>query len=332
MPTVKNYDKWVQYNRPAKQGEVNVRAELLKNNSTDDYAIIFDNSFDLVDAAMSNIKCRPYFNGNGSWRFGSIRVDGSWAYGSDPQIKNINDLYKHMSQGLGSTYANKIYDKERALLANQFPELAQLQEVGMSIKRRRVWREDGDELDIDRYMNGDFEQWTSMRKTMGAKRTCTIVYEAGTSAGTSADTFVKSMASLVALSDIVESAGIATEIIIAYTSKNLGDYERNKTIAVKAKNIGEQIDVQRLLSLSSGGLLRSYIFAIYENMSVNDKPTSFYGTAIDIADKINLFGDLWGADIHVQGGDAFTNPQKMKVLIENIVKIFGLQTDDALMI
>lgn len=325
----KNRERWVQWNRPPHENEIKVNAELLitkepaQYSRFHDYAIIFDSARDLVDAIHNNVNDGHYVKGNGSWRKGEMGMNGNWSYGSDPEIQDLNQLDKFLLSGRASSRTMKAYDKELDRLRTQFPELQRLKEVGIANRRRRVWREEGDELDIDRYMNGDVEQWSSMRRASSVKRTCTIVYESGTSCGTEADSFAQSMATLAALVEIVESSGISTELVIAFTSNKRGDYEHHKTIAVKAKNCDERFDVNRLLSMSSSGMFRGHIFGIIENMCHNDTPSWSYGTAISIEEKRRAFGDLWGADIHVQGSDNFNNKDNIKFIINEVMKVIG---------
>lgn len=328
---IKNRDKWVTWNRPEKKNEIPVRAELLMTKDAlpsgkRDYAIIFDQASDVVDALNNNINSPMNgLNGNGSWRTGSMYFNGQWAFGTDKEIQNCVDLNRQLALGTGSTWANGIYDAEVKRLRDEFPALQELKEVGVTNKRRRVWREEGDELDIDRYMNGDVEQWTSVRRAAGVKKTCTIVYESGTSCGTDPNSFVKSMATLAAISDIVEASGISSEIIVAFTSHQYGYDEGDKTIAVKVKNFEEQLDVQRLLSMSSAGFFRCHLFGIIENMAHNDKASSSYGTAMNLKDKKAKFSELWGADVHVQGSDNFNNKDNIEVIIADIAKAVGIE-------
>ncbi len=132
--------------------------------------------------------------------------------------------------------------------------------VGTSTKRRRVRREEGSELDIDRVMVGDPTCWET-RIRGKKKKLIRLAVQFGYVAGASEATFIRGGAMAAAAADVLGRLGYAVQIDgISWGVKDGTEY----VVTVRLKNPNEPLDPRNLLVTGLQGMSRCYEFAIYD--------------------------------------------------------------------
>jgi hypothetical protein len=97
-----------------------------------------------------------------------------------------------------------------------------------SVRRRRVWSDQGDALDIHRVYSGQLDTaWTrTVRSPANARILQTVVVDSLDSGGVSADVIFWRGAAVVTLADRLQAAGYAVEVVSAWTGKVSSTGER----------------------------------------------------------------------------------------------------------
>lgn len=189
------------------------------------------------------------------------RTNPDWAYGS---ARSSAQTQEQLRKGQPSEAAYQRYSEIRGALAT---DIADLSMRAVSGARRRCYGDDGDEVDIDRFVTGDPACFTSRRP--GAKRRLVrLGFEICNAAVVSEDAFVETVSAACAAVDLLEKLGYAVEVhCVASTSAD--DHEGADVLAVSAivKHSFQPLDPGELLVCSLPGLLRDYVFSVWDVMT-----------------------------------------------------------------
>lgn len=153
---------------------------------------------------------------------------------------SVRDVEKAAFEILESGWAEgveKMRKLERASAAFDFPP-------PVSIKRRQVWSDDGDDLDSDRYYAGRFEDmWRgAKRRVVMTQQVISLIVPWGGISNVSADELQYNGLAVMLLSDILEEAGYSTEIIGA-SGVTLGGPHVLRYVVAKRPGEPLQLDV-----------------------------------------------------------------------------------------
>ena len=234
-------------------------------SSHKDFIIIFDSGHDLVECFEKNFS---FTGGSGAYR-NTLSVtanrtrENSWTFGSDATTHDKTAEYLHAG-AMPMKYLD-LYEKTVFELYQRFPELNDLNAVAISKKRRKCHSDDGDELDIDRYMTGDPCMFVKKTRSNVVKRCIKLYVEIGVSVGTSTETIVKNVIYAIALTDIIERAGISVEMYFGAITVPARENIYSIGVMCKAKAADEPIDTARLLSFALPGFYRQFVFGIWNN-------------------------------------------------------------------
>jgi len=119
-----------------------------------------------------------------------------------------------------------------------------------SRRRVRKWREDGDELNIDRYRLGYDTPWRSMhRKLKSACGLVEVICSWGESCGATVEQLQWSGAAALALTDLLEKADYSVELALVAA---MGGYHTVGTslVRVDLKRMGELVNLESLASVA----------------------------------------------------------------------------------
>lgn len=117
-----------------------------------------------------------------------------------------------------------------------------------SRRRVRKWREDGDELNIDRYRLGYDTPWRSMhRRLKRAPGLIEIVSSWGESCGATAEQLKWSGAAALALTDLLEKADYSVELALVAT---MADACSTSLVRVDLKRMGEVLNLETLAAVA----------------------------------------------------------------------------------
>jgi hypothetical protein len=142
--------------------------------------------------------------------------------------------------------------------------------MGVSTRRRRVRSDVGDNVNVDKWLSGDFNCWDTTRRD--ARRLKVNLGIGGSlSCGNDESEFAKICATAAAAADLLSLLGYSVEINYAAMFHTGGDFKllsehkiEQLMILAPLKREGETLDVQRLLACAAPGLLRAVGFSEWE--------------------------------------------------------------------
>lgn len=315
MNTHLNTENWKMWEKANKRPNENTNYAGWQDTQNN-RVVLYDSGADLVEAAEHNSKTKAW---TGEYTKLADDVADQWTYGK--HFPTLNLTKKALEEGrLAEIYLEQI-ESMREEIYSRFPQLQTLNEVAMTKRRRRRFSEDGDELDIDRYMCGDPCMFMHMPKTETKGRVARIFLDIAVSCGTDSMTITKNVLFGLCMCDIIERAGIMIEIIIGASSLRPTNDTRYYTVACMAKHADEPLDLQRVLSFSLPGFFRNYIFANWTHVN-NGHAEWGLGTVTALNDKSF---DIFNADVKFGGEDAWDSPRTMQVWMNGLESIFNIK-------
>lgn len=189
-------------------------------------------------------------------------VNKSWRYGNFRTLKRTR---KALEQGRCSNLVKDYIEEYRKKLkADGLYDTPD--ELKDSVKRRRVWSEEGAELDIDAVMSGDPNYWVKTVRN-GKMRIVRLVVNWSFSGGNSSSESSKLLALCYCVAEVLERLGYGVEIYGAqycwapHTFQADGDKHEQGSI-VPLKTVQQPLDLQRIGSASITGLFRYFGFVM----------------------------------------------------------------------
>lgn len=278
--------------------------------------VVFDSGSDLIECIQNNLsllKSDPtsmlnYCGRTNDWAFGEYET-----FGATTEALTCGQI--------SQKYINKVGEAKDEIYRRN-PELANLEVIAMSKRRRRKFAEVGDELDIDRYMCNDPAMWQSNPPGDIVKRTARFYIDIWGSCSTDFNQFINGVVYAVALGDIIEKAGISLEIIVGASCDHFLKTEGHGTVCFTAKRADEPIDISKLLTYGLSGFLRAYIFSIYE--LIKDRADVYSGYGSKLYGTVQSIQPI-NADVEFWGADNYTNPKTVQITISKVKEVFNLQ-------
>ena len=208
--------------------------------------------FDSLKHLQDEIKRNDWVTEN------TISEDDRCTFGRHFKTKDVH--LQALNHGRSTPTLLTQYKKVRAMLDRKL-NVSKFKGMGLSCKRKRRFVDDGDEVDIDRFLANSDNAWVTTKRKSKA-RNIRIGINFGLSHANNEASFARLVGAGAYLSDVLTKMGYSTEIIgICYTEK---PYDKSKTcVMIKFKRSGERLDVQRILSMGLTGLLRHEIFCVH---------------------------------------------------------------------
>jgi len=190
--------------------------------------------------------------------YDNIHGDHDWMFGS---FNNLDKTQTALDLGLGSELVMTELQKIQREIETD-PEFQLLLTKGLTKKRKRVYGESGDELDIDRVLCGDPQHWQSM--TQGRKNNVVrLGVNIGLSGGNSEKDFAKLAAYVLVCADFVTKMGYSVEIsVLCGAWESIRNWEYSASL-FKVKDANEPMDLNRLSCLGIAALFRHYQFIVW---------------------------------------------------------------------
>jgi hypothetical protein len=317
-------DGWKNWNKKLKANEL---AEYVSFQKGENRITVFENADELVRHFNANIKA---FGGNGTWDTNTLQDDANeedtWRFGYDfPTHNKTSDALE--TGKTAAQYLSQV-EKTKEELYERFPKLYELEQIAVTKRKRRRFSEDGNELDIDRYMCSDPCTWVSMPRQDVKNRTATFYIELAIASGTDAMNVTKGVISALALIDIVEKAGISTEIIVGATTRNGIRDVRFANISVIAKRADEPLDISRLLSFCLTGMYRQYIFGAWQNINDNGYIDGLGDGGWNFENRKEMF-DFFNALVLFRVSDKYWTGSQMQIMINKVFEFFNVNNEVA---
>ena len=193
--------------------------------------------------------------------------DGSnretWTYGRE--VVGRENLKRALTIGKTSDKTIRLYQKLRAEMEMD-ARISKFVGKGLSCKRKRVVRDDGDDLSMARLMGGSDQYWqTTIRKSKRAN--VRIGMNMAISHGHKEKDFARLGATLALISDVLTKMGFALEVVCYNFVACSGDSENDWKyfgMSIPIKMANEPLDIHRLMSAGLPGLFRDFCFGLMD--------------------------------------------------------------------
>ncbi len=185
--------------------------------------------------------------------FAVSRDDEKWTGGS----------YENLRSGLaGSVDMKPFFKAKNKLLSSGLLSKVQTQIATNIPKRRRVFTEYDGEWSYERV--GHEKPWETVAKRPGAVRTVDLVCHACFSCASNSSEIDEYGTLAWALSQVLESSGIATRVVLAYDVDGIDSRgSRDLSLKVEVKKSGEYLSPPRLASTFRAVFYRRAVFAAW---------------------------------------------------------------------
>ena len=198
-------------------------------------------------------------------------------------------------------------------------------------KRQRRFSEDGDELDIDRYISDDINMWSNIRRTK-KKDFIRLVLNFGMNADASLEDFARNTALAYCTTEILENLGYSVEIIGTANSRDCfnprflkstyGDELGNvkcwiseSSVSFTIKQFDDMLDLRAIGMSTLPALFRKYSFDIRKTIYGSPYGSTFKHT--------KEFSEFIGSNLNI--GRCYSRDSKQQ--IEHISKVIKEITD-----
>lgn len=277
-----------------------VRSFNRKNDSRIHQLVYFDSIADMVYACTENRKNKSWKDKghHGNSDFGDS--DKHWTFGDDfPDLESTREA---LTTGIvPQSLIDQAFGYKLSIM-DKYPELFEIEKSAYKIRRKRQFSEIDGELNIDRFMSGDIEMWEKMTKRP-TKQSLKIMINTALHCGHDANKFLKGMIMVTAFLDILDKAGITSELWYTPIIDGCTNETHLSAIAVKVKSADELLDLPRILSTGCSGFFRYYCFRIMTNV-LKGKPDYGLGRPSQDASQLTLVRDLAGFDVSINMADS----------------------------
>lgn len=279
--------------------------------------IIFDSPYDLCECVEKNYQSNAW-HGSEMAYFKSPESNNVWQFGD--YTPNLKSTEESLRNGMAPEQVRQIFEKSIENLFDKRPDLKELSKQAMLQRRRRVFGIDGGDLDIDRVMCGTSEVWARNAKVKNAGRVVRIYFDIGVSAANDADHIINVISMMLAMADIIERGTMQCEIYMGVTNvEKQSTYIDCNGIIVKLKEAGQQIDIEKLLSMTSPAIFRYYMFSCYRNI-LDKNDCEGFGLGNCIGHTHQDFKDIVNADVYLNAGDKkYDTENKITMAIDELI-------------
>ena len=193
-----------------------------------------------------------------------VKDNDDWTFGKAQESDNSTKTDKLIEDGKTTSGVRRIIRKTiKDIRLSGIDKM--LNERFESVKRKRVWGEDGAELDMDRIMTGDPDYWIKYKRN-GKKRVVKIGINVSMSHKNGSSVFAKNVALAYITAETLESLGYGVQIVAVNSSfytrgGNHGVRGQDETATTfPLKRTEELVDIERVGSIGLTSMLRYYGF------------------------------------------------------------------------
>lgn len=312
---------WKRWDKSTKQkGEVVKYAAF--HNEQKDRIVLFESGAEMI----SNFKKNHKKFGGDAWDKSShfdteMDKSNTWRFGTDfDTLRKTNEAIENGS--MAELYLER-KDSITQQLFDEFPELYELSVQATEKRMRKEYAEEGDEMDMDRFMDGDDKMWMRKKKRDTQVLAARVYIDICVAGATSTEVVTTNMLYSVVICEILQKSGLPLEIIVGATSLGATSDANLYNVSIVAKRHDEPLDVSRLLTFALPGVFRQYIFGTWEN--ITDGRADYGLGVVQNEHGIKPITNFMDADIVIIGGDSVMNHTKLAVIIDKVAKMLNLQ-------
>jgi hypothetical protein len=213
----------------------------------------------------------------------------SWTYGT-----HTNNIEKTKEALYYCNPPQPILDRieELRTATSNLHSIQQLAMKARSIKRRRVFAESGDDLDIDRILCGDPEHWSRMTKGR-SNNVVRLWVNFSVSCGNGEDNMYKLAATIAVASDLLTKAGFAVEVLACEIAKDAIQGQKGgfNGVIFPLKRAEDPLEINKIACIGIPGLFRAYAFTATSNI-YSKGPASGLGMNVEVNKSVKEFYDF----------------------------------------
>ena len=239
-------------------------------------------------------------------RYKTSERSKKWTFGKIAGFSDPNEVTEKAMSGKCPRIVKNYIKKYKNKLEEQ--GLYNLPNEDVSCKKKRVWTDDGAELDIDAVMSGDPNYWVTSRRD-GKYRVVRLVVNYSASWKNDQKTFAKTIAMMYVTAELIEQLGYGVEIYasdVCWSHENKNVDER--AFLIPLKKVQEPLDIERLGFIGAVGFFRYHSFAV-----ANELFGYFNGRCMQATQEMQ---DFMGADVYITtswGADNSTEKQALNI-------------------
>ena len=206
--------------------------------------------------------------------------DDSWRFGSEYQ--NMDATSEALKNSIPTDNTIKMLNDMRKELSTN-DKVLKLMRKADSFKRKRIFKESGDELCIDRVLSGDPLHWQSTTKR-GSTDVVQIHVSYTLSCGNDEEEFQKIACLATIACELLQKAGKNVEIVALGTARGLlrgDDVGSRAGIIFPLKRADEPLDTSKIACIGISGLFRAYTFAAWEGTLEADRLSGGLGRSAE---------------------------------------------------
>ncbi len=214
-------------------------------------------------------------------------LEENWRFGEEHET--LEKTREAMKYGTASLKTIENVEKLRETILNK-ESMQSLFHQARTLKKRRVFSDEGAELDIDRVLCADPYHWSKL--TPGKKsNVMRIGINLSVNAGFS-EREIQEIAGLgLIATELLHTAGFNTEVFAIYIGSNETDQLTQSGAIIKMKSATEPIDIQRLCGIGIVGIFRAFVFACITDV-LDGTPTMGLGSAHGLDDNMKKMLDM----------------------------------------
>jgi len=209
-----------------------------------------------------------------------------WTYGQE--VVGRENLERALKMGQTTRKVYEQYHKQRAMLERK-AGISKFLGRGLSCKRKRVVRDDGDDLSMSRLMGGSSQYWTTTNRE-SQRANVRIGMNIGVANGHTERDFIRLGATITLMGDIINKLGYAVEIIVF----NFVEYKGSEDwkyfgMSIPMKMANEPLDIHRMLTSGLPGLFRDKCFGLmskkygfYDGLGYQRQVTDVYKKELNL--------------------------------------------------
>lgn len=198
-----------------------------------------------------------------------------WMFG--PDWKDIESTREGLTIGRAPESVERVYESARQSIA---ASMQTSDALGVTRRRVRLFGQDGDSIDTDRYLAGRPECWESSRVGKAA-RIVRIGFNVCASWGNDASAYAQLAANCAAVSDWLTVRGFGVEIVALAASMQENEKD-GWCFRWIVKRATDPLDVSAIMAHGCPGVSRSVVFGLAEELMPNlgwNGPCAFEWTA-----------------------------------------------------
>lgn len=233
-----------------------------------------------------------------------------WAFGTDEEYNSRQKVKSAMELGRSKPSTLKKVSEKRDSILNSESVKSAIRNNVLTTRKKRVYRETGSELDIDRVLCGDPNHWQSTTN-FSKNKFVRIGISYTLSCGNGSEEFENIAAIGCVACEALTLAGYSVEIVALGVASAIGEYSEGGCVTV-IKQANQPLDINSICVSGIVGMYRGFTFDVWDK---HLNPDTDKGMAKPTTNK---FKELYKIDHVIE--KKWTDKSKQEQLIDGLFK------------